>query len=51
MSNRDIAGYLGLTERTVKGHLLNIFGKMGVSSRTEALLEALRRGWVSLENE
>jgi len=51
MSNRNIAGYLGLTERTVKGHFLNIFGKMGVSSRTEAVLEALRRGWVSLENE
>ena len=51
MSNRDIAGYLGLTERTVKGHLMNIFDKMSVGSRTEAVLQALKRGWVSLEDE
>ncbi len=51
LNNRDIAGYLGLTERTVKGHFWNILGKMGVGSRTAAVLEALRRGWVSLENE
>jgi DNA-binding NarL/FixJ family response regulator len=51
MSNRDIAGYLGLTEGTVKGYFVTIFSKMGVGSRTEAVLEALKRGWVSLENE
>ncbi len=50
-SNRDIAGYLGLTEGTVKGYFVTIFGKMGVSSRTEAVLEALKRRWVSLEDE
>ena len=51
MSNRDIAGELGVGLRTVKGHLEIIFGKMGVKSRTEAVLEALKRGWVSLEGE
>jgi len=51
MSNRDIARHLGLTEGTVKGHFVNIFSKMGVSSRTEAVLEAIKRGWVSLEDE
>jgi DNA-binding NarL/FixJ family response regulator len=51
MGNRDIAGYLGLAERTVKGHLMSIFSKLGVGSRTEAVHEALRRGWVSLEDE
>jgi len=51
MSNRDIAAQLGLAERTVKGHLMNIFDKMNVGSRTEAALEALRRGWISLEDE
>ncbi|MFH1638972.1 MAG: response regulator transcription factor, partial [Chloroflexota bacterium] len=51
MGNRDIAGYLGLAERTVKGHLMSIFGKLGVGSRTEAVHEALKRGWVSLEDE
>lgn len=51
MNNRDVAGYLGLAERTVKGHVMNVFDKMGVRSRTEAVREALRRGWVSLEDE
>ena len=51
MGNRDIAGYLGLAERTVKGHLMSIFSKLGVGSRTEAVHEALKRGWVSLEDE
>lgn len=51
MSNRDIADYLGLTEGTVKGYFVSIFGKMGVGSRTEAVLEALKRAWVSLEDE
>ena len=51
MDNRDIAGYLGLAERTVKGHLMSIFSKLGVGSRTEAVHEALKRGWVSLEDE
>ena len=50
LSNRDIAAYLGITERTVKGHLVNIFGKMQVNSRTGAVLEALKRGWASLED-
>jgi DNA-binding NarL/FixJ family response regulator len=51
MGNRDIAGYLGLAERTVKGHMMNIFSKLGVGSRTEAVHEALKRGWVNLEDE
>ena len=51
LGNRDIAAYLGLTERTVKGHLVNVFGKMQVGSRTEAVLEALKRGWASLEDD
>jgi len=50
LGNRDIAAYLGLTERTVKGHLVNVFGKMQVGSRTEAVLEALKRGWANLED-
>jgi len=51
MINRDIAGYLSLTEGTVKGYFVNIFGKMGVGSRTEAVLEAIKRGWVSAEED
>ncbi len=51
MSNRDIADQLGLAEGTVKGYFVTIFGKLGVRSRTEAVLQALKRGWVSLEDE
>ena len=51
IGNRNIAAQLGLAERTVKGHLMNIFDKMSVSSRTEAVREALKRGWVSIQDE
>jgi len=50
LSNYDIAAHLGLTERTVKGHLTNIFQKMNVGSRTEAVLEALKYGWITMED-
>ena len=49
MSNRDIADRLHLSRRTVQAHLANIFLKMDVGSRTEAVLEALRRGWFTLD--
>ena len=51
MSNKDIVYELGLSLRTVKGHFEAIFDKMGVSSRTEAVLMALKQGWLSLEDE
>jgi len=51
MSNRDIGDELGIGLRTVKGHFETIFGKMGVKSRTEAVLMALKQGWVSLQDE
>ncbi|MBI4234042.1 MAG: response regulator transcription factor [Chloroflexi bacterium] len=50
-SNKEIAAQLSLSLPTVKSHLANIFSKMHVASRTEAILEALRRGWVGLEAE
>ena len=51
LPNYDIAAHLGLSERTVKGHFTNIFQKMRVGSRTEAVLEAVRRGWIHLEDK
>ena len=50
MGNKEIAEKLDLSVPTVKAHLVNIFNKMGVGSRTEAVLQGLRRGWVKLEN-
>lgn len=49
MSNKDIAGELLLSIRTVKAHLSNIFNKMGVASRTEAIITGVREGWLVLE--
>ena len=50
MINRDIAEELSLSVRTVQAHLGNIFNKLGVGSRTEAVLYALKKGWVTLED-
>jgi len=50
LKNQDIARELTLSVRTVQTHLSNIFGKMDVGSRTEAVLEALRRGWITLQD-
>jgi DNA-binding NarL/FixJ family response regulator len=50
MSNRDIADKLVLSARTVQAHLANIFDKLTVGSRTEAVVHALKRGWFSLED-
>jgi len=50
MSNKGIATGLGVSERTVQTHMLNIFRKLGVGSRTEAVLRALRAGWLTLDD-
>jgi DNA-binding NarL/FixJ family response regulator len=50
MSNRDIADHLYLSTRTVQTHLSAIFSKMEVGSRTEAVVKALREGWLTLED-
>jgi DNA-binding NarL/FixJ family response regulator len=42
-SNREIAEAMGLSENTVKVHLVTVFKVLGVSSRTEALLAGLKR--------
>jgi NarL family two-component system response regulator LiaR len=49
MGNKEIAAELSLSVRTVQSHLGHIFDKLGVSSRTEAVLHALKAGWLSLE--
>jgi len=49
LSNKEIAGQLVLSVPTVKAHLVNIFNKMGVGSRTEAVMQALNQGWVEMD--
>jgi two-component system NarL family response regulator len=48
-SNREIGQALVITEGTVKAHVNNLLGKLGVSDRTQAVTEALRRGIVHLD--
>jgi NarL family two-component system response regulator LiaR len=50
MTNREISDELVISVRTVQVHLSNAFSKMGVGSRTEAVLLALRKGWLTLED-
>lgn len=50
LPNKDIARHLNLSVRTIHTHLGNIFTKLSVGSRTEAVLLALRRGWIALED-
>jgi DNA-binding NarL/FixJ family response regulator len=48
MSNRRIASHLKLREATVKRHLANLYPKLGVSSRGEAVRIALEREWFTI---
>lgn len=45
-SNKEIARTLGISPRTVQVHLGNVFSKLNVGSRTEAVLAGIRRGWI-----
>lgn len=49
-TNREVARDLGISDRTVQGHLANMFGKLNVASRTEMVTLALQRGLVTLED-
>jgi DNA-binding NarL/FixJ family response regulator len=49
MTNRAIGQALDISHRTVQGHLANVYGKLHVNSRTEAVTEALKRGWIVIE--
>ena len=50
LHNRGIATQLQISERTVQTHLANIFRKLGVGSRTEAVLYAIKEGTLAIEN-
>jgi DNA-binding NarL/FixJ family response regulator len=48
LTNRAIGLELTISERTVHSHLMNIFSKLGVGTRTEAAMKAVRMGWITL---
>jgi NarL family two-component system response regulator LiaR len=49
LTNKEIADKLHLSYRTVEGHMRDVFNKLGVGSRTEAVLFGLKKGWFTLE--
>jgi len=48
LTNKAIAVQLKISERTVQGHIAGLFAKLGVNSRTEAVVRAAQLGWVNL---
>ena len=48
-TNKAIGAQLYLSDRTVQGHLANIYGKLHVATRTEAVMRAVALGWLSPE--
>lgn len=50
-TNKLIAKELFLSIRTIEAHMRNIFEKLGVSSRTEAVTEAIRHQWIQLSDK
>lgn len=51
LTNRAIGLQLGISNRTVQGHLANIYAKLQVNSRTEAVTKALQLGVIQLPEE
>ncbi len=50
ISNKEIANELNISSRTVKSHMVDIFRKLDVSSRTEAVITSLRIGFININN-
>ena len=48
-TNKAIGAQLHLSDRTVQGHLANIYGKLHVATRTEAVMRAVSLGWLTPE--
>ncbi len=51
LTNRAIGLEMGISDRTVQGHLANIYTKLHVSTRTEAVLKAIRLGWLVIDEK
>jgi len=50
MTSKEIAGNLNISGLTVNSHFSNVFRKLNVQSRIEAVMVALRKGWISVSD-
>ena len=50
LGNKAIALQLAISERTVQSHLISIFRKLQVGSRTKAVVHVLKEGWLNLDD-
>ena len=50
-SNKEIARILSISDQTVKNHITSILRKLAVNDRTQAVIYALRHGWIKLSEE
>lgn len=48
-TTKDISKILNITDKTVRNHISNVIGKLGVSSRTQAIIELLRHNIIKIE--
>jgi NarL family two-component system response regulator LiaR len=51
LTNKEVAQQLYISDRTVQAHLSSIFSKLQVSSRTEAVMYAIRKGWITVDRK
>jgi len=50
-SNKEIARLLSISDQTVKNHITSILRKLAVNDRTQAVIYALRHGWIKLGDD
>ena len=51
MSNKEIARQMSISDQTVKNHITSILRKLAVNDRTQAVIYALKRGWIKITDE